>query len=127
MIRLLQIVCLAGAAVAFAACSESNPTAPDVAPSVSPAKDLAGLNAPAPTVSCTVAQLGQFQYEAVATWSGLKVIGLQFWQGSTLLAQSSFGHAIRKGSVTDTLFAAPDLLVLAGTPVGAKTPCSLVN
>lgn len=125
MIRLLQAVCLIGAAAAFAACSESNPTAPESAPTRSASRDVVGLNAPV-TVSCTVTQLAQFQYQAVATWSGLKVIGLQFWQDTTLLAQSSFGHALRRGSVTDTLSTAPNLLVLAGTPLGVKTPCSLV-
>ena len=125
MIRLLQTVCLAGVAVAIAACSESAPTAPQPAPTRSASRDLVGLNAPV-SVSCTVTQLNQSQYEATATWSGLKVIGLQLLQGSTLLAESSFGHPIRRGSVTDTLSAAPDLLVLAGTPLGVKTPCSLV-
>lgn len=48
MIRLLQTVCLAAVAVAFAGCSESVPTAPQAAPAVSAAGDLVGLSAPAP-------------------------------------------------------------------------------
>ena len=124
MIRLFQTVIAAGVAVTLAACSESSPTAPKPAPAASAAGDVVGLSAPAPTVSCTVAQVDATHYEATATWSGLFVTGLEFLQGSTVLAQSHFAHPLRNGSVTDTLLVAPDLVELIGKTLGAKTPCS---
>lgn len=123
MIRLLQTVCLAGVAVVFAACADSSPTAPNAAPAASATGDLVGLSAPGPTVSCTVVQLDATHYEATATWSGLSVIGVEFFDGTTLLAQSAFGHPIRNGSITDTLIVAPTIVELIGKTLGAKTLC----
>jgi hypothetical protein len=124
MNRPFQTMIAAVVAVTLAACSESGPTAPKVAPAASAAGNLVGLAAPAPGVSCTVLQLDATHYEATATWSGLSVTGLEFLQGSTVLLQSQFGHPIRNGSVTDTLLTAPDLVELIGKTLGAKTPCS---
>ena len=126
MIRLLQTLCLTGLAVAFAGCSESTPTAPGAAPTVSAAGDLVGASSPAPSVSCTVTQVDATHYDATATWSGLSVTGLQFFQGTTVLAQSVFAHPLRAGTVTLTMQLAPDLLELIGKTLGVKTPCSLV-
>ena len=126
MIRLLQTVILAGVAVAFAACSESAPTAPASARAASAAGDLVGLSSPAKAVSCTVTQVDATHYQATATWSGFSVIGLEFLQGTTVLYQSSFSHPIRNGSLTATLQSAPDLVELIGRTLGARTPCSTV-
>ena len=127
MIRLSQAVCLVAVAVAFAACSESGPTAPEAAPAVSAAADLVGLAAPAPSVSCTVTQVDATHYDATATWSGISATGLEFLDGTTLLAQSVFTHPLRSGSLTVTLTTAPTLLEVIGKTLGVKTPCNLVS
>ena len=124
MIRLLQTVCVAAVAVAFAACSESVPTAPQAAPSGSAAAELVGLASPNATASCSVTQLDQTHYEAIATWSGFSTTRVEFWQGSTILARSVFGHPIRNGSVTDTLSSVPDVAHVIGKTIGLKVPCN---
>lgn len=124
MIRQLQTVCLAAFAVAFAACAESSPTAPQAARAGSAAAELVALSAPAPTASCTVTQLDQTHYEATATWSGLSATSLEFWQGTAVLAVAVFGHPIRSGSVTDTLSSAPDGARVLGKTIGVKVRCN---
>ena len=127
MTRLVKTVCCAGLAAAFAASSESVPTAPKAAPAVSAATDLVGLSAPAPSVSCTVTQVDATHYDATATWSGISATGLEFLDGTTLLAQSVFTHPLRSGSLTVTLTTAPTLLEVIGKTLGVKTPCNLVS
>lgn len=124
MIRLLRTLCLAAVAVAVAACSESIPTAPQVPPSGSAAAELVGLASPNATASCTVTQLDQTHYEAIATWSGFSTTRVEFWQGSTILGGSVFGHPIRNGSVTDTLSSVPDVAHVIGKTTGLKVPCN---
>lgn len=128
MTRLLETVCFAGLAAAFAACSESVPTAPKAAHAVSAARDLVGLSAPAPSVSCTVTQVDATHYDATATWSGISATGLEFLDSNNdVIAQSQFTHPLRNGSITDTLTTVPTLVELIGRTLGAKTPCTLVS
>jgi hypothetical protein len=123
MTRLLQIVVVAGAAIVFAACAESNATEPQRAAGAPAAGDVVGFAAPSPSVSCTVVQLDATHYAATAAWSGLSVVGLEFFDGTTLLAQTQFAHPIRNGSLTDTLLSAPTIAELIGKSLGARTLC----
>jgi hypothetical protein len=126
MFRLLQTMALAGIAVAVVACSESRPTAPEIAPAAAATGNLVGLSAPAPTVSCMVTTDGS-TYAATVTWSDLTVTSFEFLNGSSVLTQSELSHPLRNGSVTVTLTVAPTLVELIGVQLGARTLCHLVS
>lgn len=123
MPRLLEAMCLVAVAVAFTACSESEPTEPPTAPARSAAADLTGTAAASRTFSCTVTQVDATHYAATASWSAFSVTDLKFFNGTTLLAQSVF-HSTRNGTVTDTLPSAPTIAEFDGKTLGARTPCS---
>lgn len=124
MRRLTRTLICSGVAVALAACSDSGPTGPAVAPTAAPARSVGILSAPAPTASCTVVQLGDGQYEATVTWTALSAVSVDLLNGINLLARTIFSHPIRSGSLTDTLGTAPTNAEVFGQRIGAKVVCN---
>jgi hypothetical protein len=126
MFRLLQAMTFAGIAAAVVACSEPMPTAPAVVPVAGAARDVVGLSASQPTASCTVTTDGS-SYSATVTWSDLNATGVDFLNGTAVLAQSVFSHPLRSGTLTVSLNTAPTTAELTGVRIGTKTRCILVS
>lgn len=125
MFRLPQTMCLAVIAAALVACTESAPTAPQARRAAAATDDIAASPNKTPTATCTVTQVDATHYQATATWSNISPFEIQFRQGETVLASWVFKHAKKTGSVTSTVFAAPDNAIIAANPTGLKVLCSL--
>ena len=129
MIRLSRGVIVAGAALTFAACSETGPTSPGASPAALKAADAVVLLAPAPSSSCTFTPNGSL-YDAVVSWSGFQVSTIDLWQngGSQPLAQAVLGHRTRKGSLPfNGLTGAPDYGILTGPTSRTRVSCVAAN
>lgn len=122
MIRLSRVLIVAGAAAAFAACSEMQPTTPEAAP----AGDVVA-SATAASASCTIAPNGT-SYDVTVTWSGFSVSGIELWQVNAVqpLAQAVLAHPTRKGSMTFTVTSAPDYAQVTGRQTGLRVACVTV-
>jgi hypothetical protein len=126
MIRLARVVIVAGAAVAFAACSETGPTAPPTGAAA--AGNVVIAAAPTPSASCTVTPNGA-GYDVTVSWSGFSVTNIDLWQSGGIqpVAQAVLGHPTRKGSLTFTgTTAAPDYAQVIGRDGGLRVLCTTV-